>query len=127
MFSKTKLALALTALGACLCALPSVAEAKTARCEISGVGDDSYAAGSHYQGPCDFQAKKGGSFFVQLPDAANDSIGATAFWVDIKAPGIGSLSGMLGLGGRTVKFGTTKRSSQETACWIGSGWKICVY
>lgn len=105
----------------------SPAHAKQVWCEISGVGDDSYAAGSRYEGPCDFQVKKGGSFFIQLPDKANDAIGATAMWVDVKAPGVGTLSGMLGLGGRTVKFGGTKRSAQEPACWIGSGWKLCAF
>lgn len=117
MFSKAKLAFALTTLGTCLFAHPSIAEAKSARCEITN-------GGSRYSGPCDFVSHKGGSFDLNLPDAGLETIGSGTFEVVIKAPN------------RAVVFAyfpgrqpiaNVVRDPKKPACWAGEGVRVCAY
>lgn len=127
MFSKTKLAFALTAFGACLVALPSVAEAKSARCEITKKYNN-----ARYEGPCDFSPMENGSFEISA--------------VDIRRNLIGRLESVAVFVGASANLDKNKafyqyyvrndkghmgaeltRSTAKPACWVGNYDRICVY
>lgn len=108
-------AIVLTAL--CLTVLPTVAEAKPARCEITN-GD------SRYSGPCEFVAHKGGSFDVNLPEAGFEAVGSGTFEVVIKRADRAVVFAYFP--GRQPIANVT-RDRKKPACWSGEGVRICAY
>lgn len=109
--------LAFGSLALCLSIVPSGADAKPARCEIRN-GD------SRYSGPCDFTASKGGSFEVNLPEAAYDAVGSGTFEVVIKGNNRAVVFGYFP--GRQPIANVT-REAKRPACWSGEGVRICAY
>lgn len=107
---------AILALFCGLAALSSSVEAKTARCDIT-----SKANNARYQGPCDFNPSKGGSFELGVPDEAAEKL-ETMFpvYVEVTAPGRGLLS--------IYKWSDSiRRDPKQPACWVNTSYRICVY
>lgn len=101
--------------------LPQAAHAKPARCEITLLNVARYA------GPCEFVAKSGGSFSVQLPAKAEDALNISTVYVTIVSPGIGESAFLIGLGGSLYEWGPVRRDPKKPACWVGEWGQICVY
>lgn len=111
-----KKSLAIMAAVCGLAAFSSSAEAKTARCDIT-----SKANNARYQGPCDFNPSKGGSFELGVPDEAAEKL-ETMFpvYVEVTAPGRGLLS--------IYKWSDSiRRDPKQPACWVNTSYRICVY
>jgi hypothetical protein len=96
--------------------LPQAAHAKPARCDITNKYDN-----ARYQGPCDFRSSKGGSFALDVPDAAAEKLGTMfPISVEITSPG----RGLLGI----YKWSEPiRRDPKQTACWVNESYRICVY
>lgn len=108
--------LALVAALCGLAAFSSAAEAKAARCDITSKQNN-----ARYQGPCDFNPSKGGSFELGVPDAAAEKL-ETMFpiYVEITSPGRGSL--------QIYKWSEPiRRDPQQPACWANASYRICAY
>ncbi|HQV04825.1 MULTISPECIES: hypothetical protein [unclassified Novosphingobium] len=116
-----KLALALVALGCAAALTPAPALAKTARCDITT------ADGERYRGPCDFTARKGGSFDLILPDAAAEIVYVNYIEVTLTAPGRARIAGSVPGLGKLNQWGLVLRDKKAPACWQGEWGRVCVY
>lgn len=104
-----------------LTAFSSAAEAKTARCVLSGFMD------APYSGPCDFLALKGGSFsVVGSGEDWFDKSGYQVIRLIVTSNGKGRLEGRAG-SSMYADIATVTRDRNAPACWVGDGYRICVY
>lgn len=101
-------------------ALPGSANAKPATCEI--VTPD-----GGYRGPCNFSARKGGSFELTFPAGPPDPIGVDSISLTVGKPGRGKVIAMYTEGGED--WGVFIRSTAKPACWLSAARRsrICVY
>lgn len=107
-------------LGLLLAAAPSLAQTKTARCDV---GNDH---GQRYRGPCRFVVERGGSFSVSRAGTA-PLIGAiTLVSVTVTDPGAAEVRGVTTTGANS-RWGEAKRSKKDPACWRGSDFWVCAY
>jgi hypothetical protein len=95
------------------------AVAKPARCVVTSNGAPAY------DGKCDFSAEKGGSFSIK-PIGRDAFDGATVISVSVTLPGVAEVRGLT-RDGINSRWGEAKRSASDRACWVGDGFKICVY
>jgi hypothetical protein len=110
--------LALAAFGiAALAAAP--AEARTARCVVESAGEPTW------RGACNFFAERGGSFSV-TPLRGRFGEGISDISVSIISPGIAEVRGLT-TDGINSRWGETRRSRRDRACWVGEDFSICVY
>jgi hypothetical protein len=104
-------------------ALPAgAAEARErrARCVVASAGQPSF------RGPCLFLAGQGGSFSIR-PVGRRLMMGdVTDVSVQLLRPGIADVRGLTAQGINS-RWGEARRSRRDRACWIGSGFSICVY
>lgn len=107
-----KSALAILVASCGLAAFASPAEAKPAKCDISSDGE-------RYAGPCDFTAKKGGSFQIVLPQEASEQIVSSYLILKIVSPGQAQLSGSVWGRGQVSNWGAVSRDAKRPACWSG--------
>lgn len=112
-----KALLALPLIGLCFAAAP--AQAREARCVITG-GD-----GPIYTGPCDFAGERGGSFTVTSSDGGTFAGDVAAFRVDVDGDD-GDVHSITTRGGGS-SLGTVSRSDNDRACWNGDDISICAY
>jgi hypothetical protein len=99
-------------------ALPTAANARPARCEIT-------TTDGRYSGPCEFHPGKGGSFTLLLPDSAAPEIYTTAITLDVVSPGRGRVEAAVTTG--IDDWGIARRDERYPACWAGEGFRICAY
>lgn len=85
--------------------------AKDAVCEI-------VLDGQRIDGPCDFQAHKGGSFDVTMLDGRRFE-GATTLSLDVLRKDIGEIRS------DTRSYGAANRSDSDPACWQGDEVTLC--
>lgn len=91
---------------------------KIAKCEIES------GAVKVFNGKCKFMAEAGGSFslsnFTEKP--LFDEV--TIVSVTIVGKGIAEVRGLT-ISGNNSRWGEAKRSAKDSACWVGSDFKIC--
>lgn len=118
---KVKKALVAAAAVIGLAGFSSVAEAKPAKCALDGFMDQPY------RGPCDFTPLKGGSFIVTSADGDwMDRSGYNVVRLIVTANGRGRLEGRAG-SAMYVDIANVVRDRSAPACWVGDGYRICVY
>ena len=113
---KRTLAISIAVCG--LIGVSSAANAKPARCEIKSYTNE-------YVGPCEFRASKG-SFELDLPQSASGKFGTQFYYVEITSPGQGALYSDWVNRGRQFEE-SVERDPKKPACWVGEGWRVCVY
>lgn len=97
----------------------TAAEARPARCVISGAGSPTW------RGPCDFVAERGGSFGIR-PNRGTFANGISDISVAIVSPGVAEVRGLT-RNGINSRWGEARRSRRDPACWVGADFSICVY
>ena len=116
-----KKSLAIAAAIGGLIVFSSAAEAKPARCVLSGFMDQPY------DGPCKFNLLKGGSFSVLgTNDDWEAKSGYTVVRLTVTGNGRGRLEGRAG-SAMYMPIATVARDRNAPACWAGDGYRICVY
>jgi hypothetical protein len=119
---KTALFLSALALAA---AAATFAEARPARCVITNEGR------TVIRGPCEFHASRGGSFWVDGGRNQEPLAGEVAqVSVSVSSRGRGQARSLTTHPGGYVTngvWGDVARSRSDPACWVGSGFRICVY
>jgi hypothetical protein len=110
-----KLSLALSAASVLIAVTAVPASARPARCVIA-IDDN------RYNGPCDFTSRKGGTFFLS---AFRRSFNIRAIDVFVTRNGVGDAR-ITPAGAKPI-WGRALRSREESACWEGDTFKICVY
>jgi hypothetical protein len=100
-------------------ATPAHAGWKLARCMIDG-------SGNKYQGPCYFQAEKGGSFTLKAAKPYHNIFGAMLVTVAKTGPEQAEVRGLTDAGINS-RWGDVRRSRKDRACWVGDGMTICAW
>jgi hypothetical protein len=100
--------------------VPSAAQARPARCVVTAAGT------TPWQGACDFQPERGGSFTISPPAGRSFTGGVSAISLYIVEPGVGDVRGLTRDGGNS-RWGEARRSPRDRACWIGADFSVCVY
>jgi len=99
----------------------SSASEKTVHCLIESNGN------SPYKGNCLFLREKGGSFTLRSIDKLKpilEQISNISIYIIEKD--VAEVRGLT-LDGINSRWGNAKRSSKDTACWVGGDFKICVW
>ncbi|MCW3847135.1 hypothetical protein OF829_07775 [Sphingomonas sp. LB-2] len=81
-----------------------------------------------YDGPCQFEAERGGSFSLSFPYASGDlsGLGIGEIFVLITARGVAVVSDS-GPDGHVSNWGPARRSRRDRACWEGRDFRVCAY
>ena len=115
-----KLAFTLAAAAAAAAFLPSVAEARAARCVVVSNGMPTY------RGPCNFTPERGGTFHIAPPPGREFPGGQTGISVEVVEPGVAEVYGLTPRGPAS-RWGTAVRSRRDRACWNGPDFSVCAY
>lgn len=95
----------------------ATAGSRTVRCIVES-GD------SRYEGPCNFTSQRGGTFTVTYDDGSpgDDRLVTVAMLGSGRAEVRG-----LNENGINSRWGEAIRHQNDTACWVGSDFKVCAY
>lgn len=97
------------------------AQAKAAKCEMSWYG-------SRYIGPCDFIARRGGSFDLSINGNTWMTHDTPPYMtVEIISPGRALLGWVTPTGKEQRPEEPLRRDPKKPACWVGADIKICAY
>ncbi len=81
-----------------------------------------------FDGYCDFQSEKGGSFYLSSLDGSplmpSDETGIVSVSVEIFQKGVADVRGLT-TDGINSRWGEATRSRTDPACWVGSDFKVC--
>jgi len=118
-------AIGLALIGAAGIGAPAVAgaaSAKPAKCSIWRRG------AIQYDGPCGFEAARGGSFSLSFPWDSGDIAlrNIDRIHVRITAPGVAQVSDT-GPDRRGNAWGRARRSTLQRACWASADFRVCAY
>lgn len=97
-----------------------VAAPRPARCVVASAGE------ATWQGPCRFEAERGGSFTVTPAQAGSFAGGIQVISLTILEPDVGDVRGLT-RDGINSRWGAARRSTRDRACWVGSDFSLCVY
>lgn len=101
--------------------ISSAANAKTAKCEISWYE-------SRYSGPCDFIARRGGSFDLSINGNTWMTHDTPPYiTVEITSPGRALLGWITPTGKEQRPEEPLRRDPKKPACWVGADVRICAY
>ena len=96
------------------------AQGADAFCVIKGAPSE-----IQFSGNCIFEQFGGnGSFSIKSPYGL--IVGRSSISVSIIQPGIAEVRGLT-TSGINSRWGEARRSSSDTACWVGSDFTICAY
>lgn len=97
------------------------AEGRNARCLIE-------SGAERYEGPCLFNAERGGSFFVRRADGAVLLGEITDVSVVLTGRGRAEVRGLT-TGGINSRWGPALRSDEDKACWVAEDgyFRVCAY
>jgi hypothetical protein len=95
------------------------ASERAARCVVEG------RQTSPYDGPCLFQASRGGSFTIDPPRGRTFIGDVTTISVGITGRGVAEVRGLVG--GVNSRWGRAVRSTRQPACWVGEDFRVCAY
>lgn len=95
-------------------------QAADAFCVVKGASDEIL-----FRGNCIFEQFGGnGSFFIEAPSGL--IAGRELINVYITEPGIAEVRGLT-TDGINSRWGQARRSTADTACWVGRDFTICAY
>ncbi len=95
------------------------AKAADAFCVVKGVSNE-----IRFRGNCIFTLGENGSFSIKAPSGLID--GRLMINVYVIEPGIAEVRGLT-TDGINSRWGEARRSTSDTACWLGSDFTICAY
>jgi len=103
-------------------AFADAAAAKPARCSIW------MRNAIQYDGPCSFEAERGGSFSLSFPWDAGDITlrEIDRIHVRIISPGVAQVSDT-GPDRRGRSWGKARRSNLQRACWASADFRVCAW
>ena len=100
-------------------AVPAIAQAKPATCQIEDSGK------TIYKGKCNFDPQGNGSFYISHPSFAKKlNFEGIMVWIESKDQAVVQATK---LSGGASTWGEATRSQKEKACWVGNGFKICTW
>lgn len=97
---------------------PAAGAPRTARCLVASAGNPTW------EGPCRFDAERGGSFTISAPERFGADIEQIS--VTITSPGVAEVRGLTA-DGIISRWGTARRSRRDRACWTGEDFNVCIY
>lgn len=100
-------------------AVPAIAQAKPATCLLEEDGK------MLYKGKCNFNAEKGGSFWLSHPNIEKElDLESIAVWIDYKDHATVNVAKV---SGGAIEWGKFVRSQKQKACWVNDWYKICAW
>ena len=100
-------------------AVPAIAQAKPATCQIEDSGK------TIYKGKCNFDPQGNGSFYISHASFAKKlNFEGIMVWIESKDQAVVQATK---LSGGASTWGEATRSQKEKACWVGDWFKVCTW